>query len=81
MALKDPKRVIQFDGENYRICPVRLVKSRSRHAVQLAGLLESGSWPVPGGVLDQANAFVQAACVVTAARSDERERKDKKHRG
>jgi hypothetical protein len=77
VVLKDPRQAIHFDGEDYRQCPVRLVRSRTRHAVQLVGLLESGSWPVSGGVLDQANAFLQAACIVTAARADERERKDK----
>jgi hypothetical protein len=76
-AIADKNVAVPFDGETFRECPVRTVLPRTRHAVQLAGLLESGAWPVAGGVLDQANAFVQAACVVTAAREAERQRKEK----
>lgn len=42
--------------------------------VQLTSFLESGLLPDPGGVLDQAAAFVAAACIVSDEKAKERER-------
>lgn len=46
---------------------------KAYRAAQLTNLLEIGLLPDPGGVMDQANAFIAAAQVVTAARRKAKE--------
>ena len=50
-----------------------IVPMRCYRVIQLTNLLECGVLPDPGGVLDQANAFLAAANVVTSARRKAKE--------
>ena len=45
-------------------CPARALDARTWLAVRLAEAAARGTWPVAGGLLDQAYAFVEAARLI-----------------
>jgi len=42
-------------------CPIKTIDARTWLVVRLADAAARGTWPVAGGMLDQAYAFVEAA--------------------
>lgn len=55
----------EWRGETIRLdrCPVSSVTVETWQAVSFVPWIESGSWPVLGGVLDQSTTFVRAAAI------------------
>ena len=68
---------IKDDGEWIKRCPFALITRRDLLIVQLTSLVEAGTWPEAGGVLDQSNAFYRAACIVSSTKN-EKDKKDAK---
>ena len=66
---------VRLEGEEEPIkrCPLALVTMNHFRTIQLTNLLECGLLPDSGGVLDQTNAFISAANIVTAARRKAKE--------
>ena len=59
--------------EPIKRCPAALVTYVHRRAIQLTNCIEMGL-PEPGGLLDQAAGFLQAAAVIQRLQEEERKR-------
>ncbi len=56
-----------LDGEDYFRCPVSLITPFTNTCLRLYGHYKAGFLPAEGGILDQAQAFLDAMVIIESA--------------